>query len=153
MPDGTVGTYAQPRTVHVMEEPRRPPSREPEGARNLHRLRWIGLLLPVAFVWAFEILRFLVLDQTYTGDNAHLIAATLMAGAVVVFAVGMAYFLDRAQRQLVAQNKDLSVTHAVSSAVRGGLSLPELMTQALEQAVEQTGRWPGPSTWTCPRMV
>jgi signal transduction histidine kinase len=121
-----------------MEEPR-PSSREPKGARDLHRLRWIGLLLPVAFVWAFEILRFLILDQAYSGDTAHLIAATLMAGAVVVFAVGMAYFLDRAQRQLVAQNKDLTVTHAVSSAVRGGLSLPELVAEALEQLVEQTG--------------
>jgi len=124
-----------------MEEPR-PSSREPVGARDLHRLRWIGLLLPVGFVWAFEILRFLILDQAHA-SNTHLIAASLMAAAVVVFAVGMAYFLDRAQRQLVAQNKDLSVTHAVSSAVRGGLSLPDLVAQALEQLSEQTGALAG----------
>ena len=41
------------------------------------------------------------------------------------------------------QNKDLTATHAVSSAVRGGLSLPDLLEQSLDRVVTQTGALAG----------
>ena len=67
----------------------------------------------------------------------------IMGGAIVVFATIVSLYLDRAQKQLVAQNKDLTVTHAVSSAVRGGLSLPDLLEQSLDRVVTQTGALAG----------
>lgn len=113
------------------------------GARDLGRLKWIGVILPVAFVWLFEVLRFSVLERAYAGETAHLIGAVLMAGAVLVFALLMASFLERAQRQIVGQNRDLTLTHAVSTAARERLSLPETLGEALAQIVGRTGALAG----------
>jgi two-component system nitrate/nitrite sensor histidine kinase NarX len=120
----------------------------PQGARDLNRLKWATILLPIGFVWVFELLRFLVLDPSLTGDEAHVASAMVMGGAIIVFATVVSVYLDRTQRQLVAQNKDLTATHAVSSAVRGGLSLPDLLEQSLDRVVTQTGALAGVITVT-----
>ncbi len=116
---------------------------EPRGSRDLNRLKWATMVLPIVFVWLFELGRFLVLDPRVTGDNGHVASAMIMGGAIVVFATIVSLYLDRAQKQLVAQNKDLTVTHAVSSAVRGGLSLPDLLEQSLDRLMTQTGALTG----------
>ena len=116
---------------------------EPRGTRDLNRLKWATMVLPIVFVWLFELGRFLVLDPQDTGDGGHVASAMIMGGAIVVFATIVSLYLDRAQKQLVAQNKDLTVTHAVSSAVRGGLSLPDLLEQSLDRVVTETGALAG----------
>ncbi len=116
------------------------PSRSQTG---LTHLRWATLVLPLVFVWLFEVMRSFILDPQVTGTDGHVIAAMIMGGAIVVFATMVSLYLDRTQKQLVSQNKDLTVTHAVSSAVRGGLSLPDLLEQALDRVVTQTGALAG----------
>ena len=116
---------------------------DPKGLRDLNRLKWATIVLPIVFVWLFELVRFLVLDPRLTGDEGHIAAAMVMGGAIVVFATIVSLYLDRAQKQLVAQNKDLTATHAVSSAVRGGLSLTDLLDQSLDRVVHQTGALAG----------
>ena len=118
----------------------------PSGSRDLNRLKWATVILPIGFVWAFELLRFLVLDPGMTGDESYVASAMIMGGAIVLFATIVSIYLDRTQRQLVAQNKDLTATHAVSSAVRGGLSLPDLLEQSLDRVVTQTGALAGSVT-------
>ena len=116
---------------------------EPRGLRDLNRLRWVTIVLPIVFVWGFELVRFLVLDPNLTSDESHVAAAMVLGGAIVLFAMLVSVYLDRAQRQLVSQNRDLTVTHAVSSAVRGGLSLPDLLEQSLDRVVTETGALAG----------
>ncbi len=116
---------------------------DPQGARDLTRLKWATIILPVVFVWGFELARFLILDPQVTGDDGHVLSAMIMGGAIVVFAMIVSVYLDRTQKQLLAQNKDLTVTHAVSSAVRGGHSLQDLLDQALERIVTETGALAG----------
>ena len=116
---------------------------EPRGARDLNRLKWATVILPIGFVWVFELVRFLVLDPQMSGDQSYVASAMIMGGAIVVFATIVSIYLDRTQRQLVAQNKDLTATHAVSSAVRGGHSLPDLLEQSLDRVVTQTGALAG----------
>jgi two-component system nitrate/nitrite sensor histidine kinase NarX len=111
--------------------------------RDLARIKWIGVLLPVTFVWAFELLRFAVLDPAYPRDTAHVVSGLLMAAAVVAFAAGMARFFDRAQRQIVAQNRHLTLTHGVSAAARDRLELPEMLSETLAQMVDRTGALAG----------
>ncbi len=91
---------------------------EPQGARDLGRLKWATIVLPVVFVWIFELVRFLVLDPRLMGDDGHVVSAMIMGAAIIVFATIVSLYLDRTQKQLVAQNKDLTATHAISSAVR-----------------------------------
>lgn len=116
---------------------------EPRGARDLNRLKWATMILPVVFVWVFELGRFLFLDPQVTGDAAHVLSAMIMGGAIVVFATIVSIYLDRTEKQLVAQNRDLTVTHEVSSAVRGTHSLPDLLEQALDRVLTQTGALAG----------
>jgi signal transduction histidine kinase len=123
----------------------RSPSRAGSSSdvRDLTRLKWATMILPVAFVWGFELVRFFILDPSLTGDEGHVAAAMIMGAAIVVFAMIVSLYLDRTQKQMVAQNKDLTVTHAVSSAVRGGQSLPELLDQALDRLLAETGALAG----------
>jgi two-component system nitrate/nitrite sensor histidine kinase NarX len=116
---------------------------EPGGFRDLNRLKWATIILPLVFVWVFEVARSFLLDPQVTGDEGHVLSAMIMGGAVVVFATIVSVYLDRTQKQLLAQNKDLTVTHAVSSAVRGGLSLPDMLEQALDRLETQTGALAG----------
>jgi two-component system nitrate/nitrite sensor histidine kinase NarX len=111
--------------------------------RDLGRLKWATLVVPVVFVWLFELARWLFLDRTVSGDDAHVLAAMMMAGAIVVFATIVSIYLDRTQRQLVAQNNDLTAMHAVSGAVRGGLELSALLDQSLDEVMRETGALAG----------
>jgi two-component system nitrate/nitrite sensor histidine kinase NarX len=113
------------------------------GARDLGRLRWLTLVVPVVFVWLFELLRWLVLDRSVSGDDAHVLSAMLMAGAVVVFATIVSVYLDRTQRQMIAHNRDLTAMHAVSAALRGGPELAEPLDQALDTVVREAGALAG----------
>jgi two-component system nitrate/nitrite sensor histidine kinase NarX len=116
---------------------------ETKGTRDLSRLKWATIVLPIVFVWVFELVRFFVLDPQVTGDSAAVLSAMIMGGAILVFATFVSLYLDRAQKQLIAQNKDLTVTHAVSSAVRGGLALRDLLDQSLDRVVTETGALAG----------
>ena len=113
------------------------------GEPDLQRIKWIGVLLPVAFVWAFELVRFAVLDPAYPRDTAHVLGGLIMAAAVVAFAALMARVFDRAQRQIVTQNRDLTLTQAVGGAARERLALPETLAETLAQIVDRTGALAG----------
>ena len=75
---------------------------EPRGLRDLNRLRWVTIVLPIVFVWGFELVRFTVLDPNLTSDESHVAAAMVLGGAIVLFAMLVSVYLDRAQRQLVS---------------------------------------------------
>ena len=121
-------------------------SQRPDG--DLSRFRWAIIVLPLVFVVLLEVFRETVLDRTLAADESHLAALMIIGGAILAFAFVVGVYLDRAQRQLIATNKDLTVTHAVSSAVRGGLSLGDLLEQALDRVVTQTGALAGQVTIT-----
>ncbi len=119
---------------------------DPRLDRDLSKFKWATLVLPIVFVGLFEVFRSIFLDASLPADESHLAAIMITGGAIVVFATIVSIYLDRTQKQLIAQNKDLTVTHAVSSAVRGGLSLPDLLEQALDRLVTQTGALAGQVT-------
>lgn len=121
-------------------------NQRPDG--DLSRFKWATIVLPLVFFVLLEVFRFTVLDRTLSADESSLAALMIIGGAILVFAFVVGVYLDRAQRQLVSQNKDLTVTHAVSSAVRGGLSLPDLLEQSLDRVVTQTGALAGQVTIT-----
>jgi hypothetical protein len=121
---------------------------EPRGARDLFRLRWATLVLPLVFVWGFEVVRLLVLDPQLQGDAGHVASAMIMGVAIIVFATIVSIYLDRTQKQLVATNKDLTVTHAVRL---GGPRRPvaaELLEQSLERVITPPGALAGIVTIT-----
>ncbi|MFN8621077.1 MAG: hypothetical protein U0869_10070 [Chloroflexota bacterium] len=113
--------------------------------RDIRRLRWVGILAPVAFIWVFELARSMLLDHLANQDLAHVISALLMAGGVVAFAVLMSAFLDRTQRRLVQQNRDLTAMTGVGQEVRGGTAHDETLRAAVARMVHETDALAGPS--------
>jgi signal transduction histidine kinase len=111
----------------------------PRGARDLELLKWIGVILPIIFIWGFELVRFFVMEEGLPGTDTHVLSALLMAGAVVLFGMGMAALIDRAEHELVSQNRDLAISRAVSEAVRGDQPLAEALQRVMDVLVDETG--------------
>ena len=115
---------------------------------DLSRFKWAIVVLPLVFTVLIVVFQQVVLDKALGADDSRVAELMIVSAGVLAFAFVVGVYLDRAQRQLVSQNKDLTVTHAVSSAVRGGLSLPELLEQALDRVVTQTEALAGQVTIT-----
>lgn len=135
MPDGTVLGGVPGDMVASMSDP--------TPVRVLGRLKVIGVILPIAFVWLFEVARFYVGRDHQPAEEVHVVAALIMGAAVLVFGVVMAWLLDRTQRDILSQNRDMTTTRAVASAVHGGLGLGDTISDALERVLEQTGALAG----------
>jgi two-component system nitrate/nitrite sensor histidine kinase NarX len=131
VPEGTVSVDAATRIVATV--------REPNAVRDLERLKWVGVLLPIGFIWGFELVRFLLVENHFSSSDAHVLSALFMATGVLIFGAAMALMLDRTQRQLVRQNRDLRALGAVGGAVRGDHPVQTLMRHAIERLVEETG--------------
>jgi len=115
---------------------------EPD-VRLLTRAKWVGVLLPIAFIWAFEIARWWVIEPSVPADSAHVFAALALSGAAVVFGLGLFAVLDRAQQRLVGTNQDFAATHAVAAALEGDHELQAMLRAALDRVLEHTGALAG----------
>src|SRR5664279_2980609 len=91
--------------------------------RLLTRAKWVGVVLPIGLIWAFELVRYFVIDPSVPADSAHVFAALVMSGGAVLFALGIFAVLDRTQRRLVDTNRDLAATHAVAATLQGAHAL------------------------------
>jgi two-component system nitrate/nitrite sensor histidine kinase NarX len=58
---------------------------------------------------------------------------------VIAFALVMFYFLGRAQREVVRQNRELAAVNAIHEAVDGARPLDETLERALDTLLETTG--------------
>ena len=109
----------------------------------LTRAKWVGVLLPIALIWAFEIVRWAIVEPAVPPDSAHLFAALVMSGGAVLFALGIFAVLDRAQRRLVETNLDLAAAHDVASALQGDRDLETTLASTLDRVLAHTGALAG----------
>jgi len=113
--------------------------RDPRPIRDLERLKWMGVVVPIALIWAWELARFAFVDGTMPKHEEHIFSALILAGGIVLFGIVMAILLERTQRGIVRQNLDMTALTAVGSAVRTDRSIAHVASQALESMIEQTG--------------
>jgi two-component system nitrate/nitrite sensor histidine kinase NarX len=113
--------------------------RDPKPIRDLERLKWIGVILPIALIWAWELARFLFVDGTLPTQDEHILSALILAGGIVLFGIVMAVLLERTQHEILRQNRDMTALTTVGSAVRADHSVAHMAAQALERLIEQTG--------------
>jgi two-component system nitrate/nitrite sensor histidine kinase NarX len=111
--------------------------------RLLTRAKWVGVLLPIAFIWGFEVVRWWVVEPSVPADSAHVFAGLVMSGAAVLFGLGLFAVLDRAQRRLVGSNQDLAAAHAIASALQGDEDLETTLGATLDRILEHTGALAG----------
>ena len=106
---------------------------------ELDRLRWVALVLPVAFILLIEGLRQLIVEKDPGQQNGHLALAGMMLVGAVTFALVMFLGIEATQRRLVRQNHELAAVNAVSTAVQGELGLEVIVDAALESVLKSTG--------------
>jgi signal transduction histidine kinase len=114
--------------------------------RDVHlltRAKWVGVLLPIAMIWTFEIVRWWVIEPSVPADSAHVFAALVMSGGAVLFGLGIFAVLDQAQRRLVDTNQDLAAMHAVASALQGDGDLQATLETTIDRVLEHTGALAG----------
>jgi signal transduction histidine kinase len=112
---------------------------ERRAIRDLDRLKWVGILLPIGFIWGFQIVRHYILEGAVSPENADAMTAAVMALAVLFFGMAMGALLDRTQKELIRQNRELAAMTAVGEVVRPDQPLDALVRAALDRVIAATG--------------
>ena len=108
-------------------------------AADLKRLRWLGFGLPIAFLVAVEVFRFVAVERNPEHSAEHVAIAAIEAIAILAFAALMFRLIERAERQVFRQNRELTAINAVSTAVQGELGVEQIIDAALDVVIERTG--------------
>ena len=103
------------------------------------RLKVMSVLLPVAFILALELVRFTVDGRGELWDGYRLVFVAVTVVFIAAFGVVMFRFIDRAQRQIVRQNRELAATNAVSRAVQGEVGVDRIIDVALDSVLATSG--------------
>ena len=106
---------------------------------DVHRLRWVGVILPVVFILSLEAFRLTFGELGSTHTSGHLLLAAVTLFGVVVFALVMFRAIEATQRRLIRQNRELTAINAVSTAIQGELGLDVIIDAALESVIDSTG--------------
>ena len=69
----------------------------------------------------------------------HVAIAAIEAIAILGFAALMFRLIERAEKQVFRQNRELTAINAVSTAVQGELSVEQIIDSALDVVIERTG--------------
>jgi signal transduction histidine kinase len=99
------------------------------------RLKVMSVLLPAVFVVTLELIRFRVSGTDQVSEGYRFIFVAVMVVSIAAFGLTMFHFIDRAQQQVVRQNRELAATNAVSTAVRGKLGVDRIIDVALDSVL------------------
>src|SRR5512141_2180756 len=89
---------------------------------DLRRLRWIGFALPIVGLVAVEAFRFAFIEDVPMQEAEHAAIGAVAAIGILAFAALMFRLVDRAEGQVMRQNRELTAINAVSTAVQGELA-------------------------------
>ncbi|HYO20545.1 MAG TPA: GAF domain-containing sensor histidine kinase [Dermatophilaceae bacterium] len=103
-----------------------------------NRLKVMSVLLPVGFIIALELVRVSISGKEFR-DGSHLIFVAVTVVSIIAFALLMFRLIDRAQRQVMRQNRELAATNAVSSAVQGEVGVDGIIDVVLETVLTASG--------------
>ena len=106
---------------------------------DLGRLKIISVVLPVTFVVVGELFRFLFVETDPTHRAEHVALAVILVVSVLAFSAVMFTLIERAQRSVIRQNRELAAVNAVSTAVQGELGVDEVIDAALVSVISSTG--------------
>ena len=106
---------------------------------DLRRLRWLGFGLPILFLVGIEAFRFLFVPGDPLQHAEHVAIAAIAAIGILAFAALMFGLIERAEAQVVRQNRELTAINAVSTAVQGELAVEQIIDAALDVVIERTG--------------
>ena len=106
---------------------------------DLRRLKVVSLVLPILFIVALELALFANAKRRWLWDGYHLILIVVTVLSIITFGLVMFHFINRVQQQVLRQNRELTGTNAVSSAVQNELSVDRIIEVALESVLSWSG--------------
>ncbi len=106
---------------------------------DLRPLKFIGIGLPITLIVIIEFCRDVFIEDVPLQRAEHVAIAAITIVGVVVFALIMFGLIERAERQIVRQNRELTAINAVSTAVQGELAVEQIIDAALETVTDRTG--------------
>jgi two-component system nitrate/nitrite sensor histidine kinase NarX len=109
------------------------------GLRDLHRLRFVGVVVPVVFLALFEAFRVGVIDPNLDPPASNVAAAALGVVAALAFGLLIFFQIERAQRAVARRNRDLAIVNGVAAATQGELDVDTILQRALQRIVDATG--------------
>ena len=109
------------------------------GLLDLRRLKVIGVFAPVVFLVAFEAFRVVIVEAALPAPASNIVAAAGGAIAAAAFGLLIFFYIERAQRRIVRQNRDLGVVDAVSVAIQGETEVEAVVNAALVEILRNTG--------------
>lgn len=118
----------------------RPPlSNVDSDASNLRGLKLLAIFLPVTAVVVGEFVRATLIDPTFSRDLEHLVSGGVAIVAVLLFTGLMLTGIQRAQRSLLRQNRDLLLATEVSTGLQGDDTVDDAIRRAVATLLEATG--------------
>jgi signal transduction histidine kinase len=106
--------------------------RHAEQLMTLQRLRLIATLFPIAAVFVLEIVRYLVLGNL--AWEKRLTIDVVIVGAIILFSLAIFRYVDRMQKSLQRQNRELLALHDAALDVTSALELDVVLRKVVEQA-------------------
>ncbi|MFL6176489.1 MAG: histidine kinase [Ornithinibacter sp.] len=124
-------------------DPQRPVDPPPSPRLVNRRLRAIGILLPVGFAIALEVVRW-QLEQSGVWSPGvfevwHFAGLAVVVVGIVLFAAFMFRLIDQTERQVLRQNRDLTAANAVAGAIQGQSTVPAIVDSALRALLPTSG--------------
>ena len=106
---------------------------------TIRQLRWATVVVPVAFLGAFTYLAHFVFGGFL--DSVFGFALMLSAGGIAAFAFSQVVFglMERLDRQVRAQNQELSVVSTIATALSEPLGLEQSLQVSLDTAIDVMG--------------
>jgi len=107
------------------------------------RLRIIGILLPVAAAIALEVLRYILESRGRWSPDLmevwHITIVLVVIGGIIIFGVLMFRLIDRSERQVISQNRDLATANAVAAAIQGKSTVDTIVDGSLVAILRSSG--------------
>ncbi len=102
-------------------------------------IKVMSVLLPVAFILMLELVCLGLVDPDNLSHAGYVLLVCVPVACVVLFAVAVFHFIDRAQQQVVGQNRDLAAANSVSASVQGELGVTRIVDAALRSIITTSG--------------
>lgn len=105
---------------------------------NLATHRRIGLAVPIVAVVLGEAFRYII-PAGPEDIVVHLFWASVAIIGIILFALSMFWSIDRSEREVLRQNRELAMVNAVSKAVQDPESSDDVVVSALRSIVTTLG--------------
>ncbi len=99
---------------------------------NMHRLRWLAIVLPVVFLSSLDVLRHTALSGPLHTVPGFIAINSAMVVGVIVFSYSMFGLVGRLQRKVLEQNRQLQGLNSIAKAAAAKPGLVELLGASLD---------------------